>query len=161
MDLLKIYLEYIQEKEWEEDPENSDAFDQKVFSKVIGGPKSSVDPFNDVRHDLDTNYFDIYMKNMLGDYKGRTDRFNVTADRMPFGKDDPIKRIRQLRKDYEKIATEPPESDDDDNARYKAKPRPSRSPDDDFELRDDNANIVVDGNDDGVGEIGGGDGGGE
>jgi hypothetical protein len=165
MDLLDTYLDFIQEKEWDETPGNEDAFDQKVYSKVIGGPVSSTEPFNDVRHDLDTNYFDIYMKDMLGDYKGRVNSYNVSADRMPFGK-DVEKKLADLKAKYSKIRSR---YDGTDNSRYKAKPR-KRSPDDDFEVRDDNANIGSDSNDDGVidspapvmgsGDGGGGDGGG-
>jgi hypothetical protein len=145
MDLLETYLDFIQEKEWDETPGNEDAFDQKVYSKVLGGPVSSTEPLNDVRHDLDTNYFDIYMKDMLGDYKGRVDSFNVSADRMPFGK-DVEKKLAAIKANYSKIRSR---YDNTDNSRFKAKPR-KRSPDDDFEVRDDNANIGYDSNDDGV-----------
>lgn len=158
MELLELYLKYLDEKEWDDDPKNDDAFDQKLFSKVIGGPESSIEPFNDVRHDLDTDYFDIYMRNMLGDYKGRTDSFNVSADRMPFNKySDAQQILSKIRADYAKIRSR---YDDTDDARYKAKPKAKRNPDDDFELRDDNANIVTDGDDDGIGVIGGDGGGG-
>jgi hypothetical protein len=163
MTRISTYLSYIQEREWDEDPGNSDAFDQKLYGKVIGGPDSSIDPFNDVRHDLDTNYFDIYMKNMLGDYKGDVDSYNVSSDRMPFGK-DVEKKIADLKAKYSKIRSH--YGDEKDNARFKAKPK--RNPDDDFELGNSNANIVQDPNDDGIGDVvgdpigapGGGDGGG-
>jgi hypothetical protein len=150
---IKYYLKYLQEREWDEDPGNDDAFDQKVYSKVLGGDKSSIDPFNDVRHDLDTNYFDIYMKNVLGDYKGRVDSYNVTSDKMPFGK-DVDKKINKIKADYKKLT----KNDEEIGQKAKMKAK-MRNPDDDFELRDDNANIwpggeVGDGTD-------GGDGGGE
>jgi hypothetical protein len=102
MALLKYYIKYLQEREWDEDPKNSDDFDDLNYEKGIGTVRD-INIFNKMRHDKDPKLSNIYLKNVLGDYKGRVDSYNVTSDKMPFGKNVDAK-VDKILSDYKKIS---------------------------------------------------------
>lgn len=158
MTLMEEYINYIQEREWDEDPKNNDSFDTKVFKDALSklaGP----DPFNSIRHDEDPTLVNIYIKNLLGDYKGRIDTHNTDVSADPIGKDG-MEKVKAVVDRYRKLNN----IDPDGNARMKAKGRTKRSPDDDWDQPADTANIYPDPGDlvqapaaDGGGDGGGGE----
>jgi hypothetical protein len=148
--MLKYYLKYLQEKEWDEKPGNDDAFDPDLYKHGIGnlpGP----DPFNNSRHDLDTNLFDIYIKNSIGDYKGRTTSYNSSSAKNPLSRN--IKdHIRKIKADYKKL---------NKNEVEVGQKVMNRAPDDDFDQRDTanvhNADTIPSGTQANSNNVGGGE----
>jgi hypothetical protein len=75
MKLLDFYLGILQEREWSEKTPNPDNFDIQVYKDAF--TKISVDPFHKVRPALQPTLYNLYIKNALGDYRGRYDRINA------------------------------------------------------------------------------------
>jgi len=78
--LLEGYLIYIQERQWDDATENPDTFDVQLFKDLLG-KRVGHDDFVKRRHMLQPSLYNIYIKNSLGDYKGRPDRANSITRR--------------------------------------------------------------------------------
>jgi len=80
MKLLEIYLLYLhlQERQWDEPTQNPDSFNKKHFRDLIG-KLGSLDVFKKMRHSLQPSLYNIYIKNVMGDYLGRLKSMNSKA----------------------------------------------------------------------------------
>jgi hypothetical protein len=94
--ILDRYLYYIQERQWDEETENPDSFDLNVFKKVFGDLDGTV-PLQQIRHSLQPSIYNIYVKNSLGDYKGRPDQMNTKTVRHVGIKDFEADKERLLK----------------------------------------------------------------
>ena len=77
MPILETYLLYLmlQEREFSTPTENPDSFDIKKFQDVFG-KIDDIGILTKMRHALQPSMFNLYIKNMFGDYMGRPDTMN-------------------------------------------------------------------------------------
>lgn len=103
--LLDRYLYYVQERQWDEETENPDSFDIEAYKKVFADKSPSLEPLEKIRHALQPSMYNIYIKNSLGDYKGRPDSLNSKSIRNvgleDFEKDKSrIKKLQNIGKKH-------------------------------------------------------------
>jgi|WetSurSiteA1Bulk_404760.scaffolds.fasta_scaffold00070_29 hypothetical protein len=73
--LTQTYLDFLQEREWNEPTQNPDTFNMKIYADLLAKLTSN-DKIKDMRHALQPSMYNIYIKNSLGDYKGRPNTAN-------------------------------------------------------------------------------------
>jgi len=75
--MIESYLDFLflQEREWEEPTQNPDSFDLRRFEDMLGNLGGIVN-MRKIRHALQPSLYNIYIKNSIGDYKGRPDMMN-------------------------------------------------------------------------------------
>jgi len=78
MKLIESYLFYLylQEREWNDPTENPDSFDINRFKDILGD-LGGIIKMRQIRHALQPSLYNIYIKNSIGDYKGRPDMMNT------------------------------------------------------------------------------------
>lgn len=98
MSLINSYLKvlHIFERQWDEPTQNPDAFDLNAFVDLLKD-LHGIEKFKKMRHNLQPSRFDIYMKNALGDYRGRPDMMNMKTHR-GMGLADFEKNLTDLKK---------------------------------------------------------------
>jgi hypothetical protein len=113
--LLDRYLYYVQERQWDEETENPDTFDPENYKKVFGD-LIGLGPLEKTRHALQPSMYNIYLKNSLGDYKGRPDSINNQTVRNIGIKDfeEDKERITKLSKQLNKKHLYPDLEDEGD-----------------------------------------------
>jgi len=99
--LLEIYLEFIQEREWT-DPDDPGTTNPellgKTFSKLTGS-----DVLAQQRQIHQPSMVNVYVKNSLGDYRGRADMLNTFRFKKAGIKDwESAKKILKKAIDHEK-----------------------------------------------------------
>lgn len=77
MKIVNEYLAYIMltEREWDTSTENPDTFVLQTYADLIS-QKTNIGALKKLRHALQPSLYDIYIKNSLGDYRGRPDMMN-------------------------------------------------------------------------------------
>lgn len=78
--LTQTYLDFLQEREWNEETPNPDTFDMKIYQDLLAKLTSN-DKIKAMRHALQPSLYNIYIKNALGDYKGRPNTANSKTTR--------------------------------------------------------------------------------
>lgn len=78
--LTQTYLDFLQEREWNEPTQNPDTFDMKIYGDLLAKLTSN-DKIKAMRHALQPSLYNIYIKNALGDYKGRPNAANTKTIR--------------------------------------------------------------------------------
>ena len=78
--LTQTYLDFLQERQWDDPTPNPDSFDMKIYQDLLAKLTSN-DKIKAMRHALQPSLYNIYIKNALGDYKGRPDTANTKTTR--------------------------------------------------------------------------------
>jgi len=77
--LLDMYLVMLQEKEWNDTGTENEIYNDKMrkhLRKMIGD-LAGVDDMDDIRQAFQPSTYDIYLKNVIGDYRGRINQLNA------------------------------------------------------------------------------------
>jgi hypothetical protein len=95
--LTQTYLDFLQEREWGEPTPNPDTFDIRMYQALLGKLISN-EKIKAMRHAFQPSLYNIYIKNSLGDYKGRPYSANAKTIRhiglSQFDKDE--ERLRKI-----------------------------------------------------------------
>lgn len=98
MRILEHYLNFLQERQWDEETENPDAFDVTPYKRLMVEPGlDNPALFQKLRQTLQPSLFGLYIKNAVGDYKGRPDMYNARAYR-GLGLKDFEKKLSMLKR---------------------------------------------------------------
>lgn len=74
MKILEQYLNYLHERDWIDPTEYPDSFHNPTFKDMI--QNLNIKRMKKIRHALQPSMYNIYVKNFLGDYRGRPDTMN-------------------------------------------------------------------------------------
>ena len=105
MKIIEQYLNYLQERQWDDETPNPEAFDRKLYADVIGN-LSGIKQISKTYQTNQPTLFSLYFKNVLGDYKGRPWGLNVKRSKKhgldDIGKEkDRIKKVEKMEKDLD------------------------------------------------------------
>ena len=100
--MLKWYLEFIQEREWTDDDDPGSVDPLPLLRKVVKDLRGSGD-LAQQRQAHQPSMVNVYVKNSLGDYRGRADSLNSYRFKKAGIKDwEAAKKILQKAIDHEK-----------------------------------------------------------
>jgi hypothetical protein len=75
--MLNIYLKFLQEREWNDKNIEWDNDELETIKHFLSNlDRKSTDKMDANRHSFQPSIFNIYLKNVIGDYKGRIDALN-------------------------------------------------------------------------------------
>lgn len=76
MKVIDQYLKKLQERQWDEPTDRPEAFNMNMYKQIIGQLAGNKE-ISRIRHAHQPSLYSIYIKNVLGDYKGRPHGLNV------------------------------------------------------------------------------------
>lgn len=75
--LTELYLHFLQEREWGDGSEEWDDDElETIRNFMLKLDRKSTDKMDANRHSFQPSIFNIYLKNAIGDYRGRIDTLN-------------------------------------------------------------------------------------